>query len=126
MIRVAVNWQSPLSEENLARKLPSAVRQLESAVLASCEPFVPYKTGQLCRSGHASGSGTAGSVTWSAPHAAECYYANRSFNKKHHPHATARWFDAAKAADFESWRRTAAHAVADALRMGSPERRESR
>ena len=116
MIRFTVNYSSPLSAARMEQKIPQVLRTLESAVLASCEPYVPYRTGELCRSGHASGSGSAGSVTWSAPHAAECYYARRSFQKKIHPHATARWFEAAKAAELESWRKTAAAALTDGTR----------
>ena len=108
MIVFTVDRNIPMLRSNLEKYLPGAVRAVESAVLNSCEPFVPYRTGQLCRSGHTSGVGLQGSVTWSAPHAAECYYASRSFGKKHHPHATSRWFEAAKAKDMEQWRMAAA------------------
>lgn len=81
----------------------SSVRQiLERQVLDSCEPYVPYNTGNLCRSGKTSG----GYVIWDADYASDCYYANRSFNKKHHPKACARWFEAAKSENLENWKRT--------------------
>lgn len=111
MIRITTDWKLPMIRANLEKNIPSALRRLESDVLASCEPYVPYRTGELCRSGHPSGSGSTGSVTWSAPHASECYYARRSFGKKFHPHATSRWFEAAKAADLEQWRRTVSSAL---------------
>ncbi len=84
-------------------RIESTVRSLEAAVLASCEPFVPYYTGRLCSSGHASGVGVNGEVTYSADYASECYYASREFNKKKHPRATAYWFEAAKSEDLERW-----------------------
>lgn len=108
MIRITADWKMPMIRANLEKRLPDACRELEKAVLKSCEPYVPYRTGKLFRSGHPSGSGTGGSVTWSASYASECYYARRSFGKRVHPHATARWFEAAKAADLENWCRTAA------------------
>ena len=111
MIRVTAEYRLPGLLTGMDRRLPDAVRAVEAAVLNSCEPFVPYRTGELCRSGHASGSGAQGSVTWSASHSAKCYYASRSFGKKIHPRATARWFEAAKAADLEQWRKAAADAL---------------
>lgn len=92
----------------LDNRMESTVRSLESAVLVSCEPFVPYYTGRLCSSGHASGVGINGEVTYSADYAAECYYASREFNKKKHPRASAYWFEAAKAEDLSKWISTAA------------------
>lgn len=121
MLRMNVKYSMPAMLSETQARIPAALRRLETAVLASCEPYVPYRTGALCRSGHPSGSGASGSVTWSASHAAECYYARRSFGKKHHPHATSRWFEAAKAADLEAWRKTAA----DALTTSAAERRGS-
>jgi len=111
MIRFTANCSLSAIRADLSRNVPAALRSLENAVLASCEPYVPYRTGELCRSGHPSGNGHVGQITWSAPHASECYYARRSFGKKFHPHATARWFEAAKAADLENWRNTAARAL---------------
>lgn len=112
MIRVTVDWKLPMLTVDMEKTVPTALRRLESAVLASCDPYVPYQTGELCRSGHPSGNGLSGSVTWSAGHASECYYARRSFNQKIHPHATSRWFEAAKAADLESWRKLTADVFA--------------
>jgi len=113
MLKITADWKMPMIRVNLEKRVPGALRVMEAAVLKSCEPYVPYRTGELCRSGHPSGAGSEGAVTWSASHAAECYYASRSFGKKIHPHATARWFEAAKAADLESWRRAAAAALTD-------------
>lgn len=98
----------PLAEQ-LGKNLPAAVRKLEAAVLRSSEPFVPYRTGRLCASGHASenirlsGSGAEGEVSWDAPYASQCYTAEWRFGRQHHPLACARWFEAAKAAELPLW-----------------------
>lgn len=84
-------------------KIPAALRALESEVLSSSEPYVPYKTGRLCASGCASGSGERGEIRYTAPYAKECYYAARSFSKKHHPHACAAWVEAAKSQNAAQW-----------------------
>ena len=91
----------------LLSRIPNASRQVQQAVIASCEPFVPYRTGELCRSAVAVGTGTEGMVVYTAPHASLCYYADRPFSGKHHPRACAHWFEAAKAADLSRWIQTA-------------------
>lgn len=95
----------------LLARVPSAARQVQEAVIASCEPFVPYRTGELCRSAVPMGSGMDGMVVYTAPHASLCYYAERPFSKKVHPQACAHWFEAAKAADLAKWIGTAASAL---------------
>lgn len=111
MIKISVTTDIGSLTQSIEKRIPAAVRALESAVLSSCEQFVPYRTGELCRSGHATGSGMHGEITWSAAHAHECYYAEREFGKKHHPHATARWLEAARAVSGSDWARTAADAL---------------
>lgn len=96
--------------ETLDKRRGTAVDALGKAVLASCDPYVPYRTGRLARSGTASG----GIVSWTAPYAHDCYYANRPFRREVHPLAVAGWFEAAKAVDLEIWRRK----VADTLGNG--------
>lgn len=117
MLNLTVTAQlSPLTA-GLERNLSAAARKLETEVLRSCEPFVPYNTGRLCASGHASGSGTSGEVVWDAAYAAECYNASREFNHRHHPRACARWFEAAKASDLPLWIDAVKEALS--LRVGS-------
>lgn len=87
----------------VSSSFPALLRKLEEKIISSCEPFVPYDTGNLCNSGKATGVGERGEVTYSAEYAAVCYYSSRSFNKKKHPHACARWFEAAKASDLTDW-----------------------
>lgn len=110
MVRLTVRMSGDVGRRVQSR-VPAAVRRVEAAILRSCDPYVPYRTGNLLRSGHAVGTGSEGEVIYSALYARECYYADRPFNKKHHPHATARWLEAAKAADLPSWIRAAAEGL---------------
>lgn len=119
MINITVTTNLGSLTQSFDRRIPAALRAVESAVLMSCGPFVPYNTGELYRSGHASGDGMHGEVTWSASHAGECYYANREFNRKHHPHACARWFEAAKAVDGGKWAAAAAGVLSSSSVGGS-------
>lgn len=93
--------------EKLLSRVPQAQRILARAVLASCEPFVPYNTGALCRSGQAGDN----AVLYTAGHAAKCYYSRRPFRKDKHPQACAGWFEAAKAVSLETWRAETAQAL---------------
>ena len=83
---------------------PAIGRAVGEAVIASSEPYVPYRTGRLASSVtlDVREDGT-GEVRWTAPYAEECYYAARPFSRRVHPLATARWFEAAKAADGPAW-----------------------
>lgn len=101
----------------LLSRIPSAARQVQQAVIASCEPFVPYDTGELCRSATPMETGAEGMVVYTAPHASLCYYAERPFRRTHHPQACAHWFEAAKAVDLAKWVDTAASALSDTRTM---------
>ncbi|MGN1346530.1 MAG: minor capsid protein [Eubacteriales bacterium] len=111
MVKVTMS-ASGVAEPLLAR-IPAAVRAVEQAVIASCEPFVPYRTGALCRSAAPAGEGTEGLVVYTAPYASLCYYAERPFRTRYHPQACAHWFEAARAVDLEHWAETAASVLCD-------------
>lgn len=104
------------SISGIARRMtvlgPAVGRALGEAVIRSSEPYVPYRTGRLASSVTLDvGEDGAGEVRWTAPYAQECYVASRPFSKKVHPLATARWFEAAKAADGPLWIAAAQEAV---------------
>ncbi len=96
----------------LLSRVPEAERVLRRSVIASCEPFVPYRTGELCRSVVEDEGGRR--IVYTAEHASSCYYATRPFSKRKHPSATAHWFEAAKSVDMTKW----CGAVAAALSGG--------
>lgn len=83
----------------IQRASASAQAKLCERVLTDSAEYVPYRTGRLCSSGKVG----AGIITWTADYARECYYADRTFSKKAHPKATARWFEAAKSANLAGW-----------------------
>ena len=94
-----------------ARRLPTAARMLGEAVRASCDPYVPYRTGRLASSVKLTLTAEGAELAWTAPYAAECYYASRAFNQKIHPDACAHWFEAAMAADRGLWEETVRSAL---------------
>lgn len=122
MVKVTVSFPGGGMDKMLSSRIPAASRELQRAVIASCEPFVPYRTGELCRSAEASGTGMQGTVVYTASHAARCYYAERPFSRKVHPQACARWFEAAKAADLGLWRQRTAAVLAEKGGRPLPER----
>lgn len=92
----------------------AAVGTLGDAVMRDCERFVPYDTGNLCRSAsripvteEADLLGCA--VVWSSPYASAVYYGDTRgirYRTEHHAHARARWFEGAKASDAPAWTQT--------------------
>ena len=92
----------------------SAVERLGDAVMRDCEIYVPYDTGELCRSvgrGMAAASpGRIGcDIVWDAPHASSVYYGDLrgvQFRTEHHAHARARWFESARATCMDAWLET--------------------
>lgn len=94
-------------------RIPQAEEKLRRAVIDSCEPFVPYRTGELCRSVISEGTGNDGRIVYTARHAALCYYASRPFSKNVHPTACAHWFEAAKSSDMGQWLTVVSSAISD-------------
>lgn len=107
MLKADVHINAAGIPEKLLSGVPRARRALAQAVLTSCEPFVPYNTGALCRSGTAGD----GFVTYTAGHAARCYYSRRPFRRDKHPQACGQWFEAAKAVSLSQWRQETAKAL---------------
>lgn len=90
-------------------KIPVATAALAEEVVASCEKYVPYRTGWLMRNVEIRDSTSfSKNIAYTVPYASECYYATRQFSKKRHPLATARWFEAGKSAHLKDWCNTVA------------------
>lgn len=106
-VRGMINVTYDLSgiKDALDVKASLAAKTLSEKILSDCEPYVPYRTGALCRSGHTVADENGYRVVWDASYASECYYASRSFSKRKHPRATARWFDAAAESRGGGWMR---------------------
>lgn len=101
MINVTCNLSGIKNAVSVSASL--SAKTLSERILSDCGQYVPYRTGALFRSGHTSADGDGYRVVWDASYASECYYASRSFSRKRHPKATARWFDAAAEARGENW-----------------------
>jgi hypothetical protein len=101
-VKTSVSLPHPSPEKCRALSLATA-----AAVLASSEPYVPYRTGKLCESGHVRSERDGAVVVWDVSYAKECYEAHRPFSREVHPLATARWVEAARATDGEVWEKTA-------------------
>lgn len=114
MIKISIRTSTTHAAQRIIQRIPAAEMALSRAVLASCEPYVPYRTGELCRSGTAG----RGVVRYTAGHAEKCYYSKKPFSKAKHPQACAYWFEAAKAVDLPAWKNAAALALSGAKTEG--------
>lgn len=85
--------------QKLGQQKETVQKELCVMVLSSCGEYVPYRTGFLYSSGKITDMG----IAWTADYAGKCYYNDRTYSKKAHPKATARWFEAAKSAHLNEW-----------------------
>ncbi len=84
----------------------NAVNALADEVAAGTEEYVPFRTGRLMNSVRTENkSSSRAEVKYTVWYANECYYATHPFSKKRHPKATARWFEAAKSAKLDLWKK---------------------
>jgi len=112
---VLVDFDTERLERIFASRCDAAVTVLADKVRRDSEPYVPYDTGALCRSVRtveaAEGEGQyVRQIRWEVPYAAAVYYGDSrgvSFHTEHHPHACARWFEAARVACTAAWGKSA-------------------
>lgn len=110
------------TEEKLLRRCAAAEEALGRAVLASCDPYVPYDTGRLAGSAVlriSPDTRMRGEIVWNTPYAKAVYFGDLrgvTYSAEHHPHAAARWFEAAKSTELADWTRRAAAAAGGAVR----------
>lgn len=84
------------------------VDELGERMMMDIEPFVPFDTGALARSGHMEGH----SIVYDAPHAEKMYNSPNKMRTQAHPLATARWIEVAEEIHGEKWRNLARHLIA--------------
>lgn len=86
-----------------AGNIAAAQRFLDSSVLKDSEPYVPYKSGHLARSGQRGTSIGSGQVRYTAPYARKQYYLYPVKNTNVHKQASMQWFEKAKAVKKSDW-----------------------
>lgn len=89
-----------------APRYREAQKYLDSEVLRTSAPYTPMRTGELMRSGDKGTNVGSGEVIYNAPYAKTMYYGlSYNFSKDKHPQACAQWFEKAKAANIDSWKK---------------------
>jgi len=97
--------------EKFRPRLMKAEEELVSSVVKDTDPFTPYRTGKLAHSVTVEKGSESSQIRYTADYAHECYYAEHPFGRRFHPHATARWFEAAKSVALPSWRKKIADII---------------
>lgn len=101
-VRVVMNTQQCVAR--FSPRYRAAQKWLDNEVLKDCEPYVPFRTGNLARSGPLGTKLGSGKVIYNAPYARRVYYARGTkFSKQKHPQACAEWFEKAKAVRLKHW-----------------------
>ena len=94
---------------SIADKCTPTLAELAAKVVEDTDKYVPYRTGWLKRCVRVDdNTSVRKKVVYFASYASECYYADHPFSRRRHPLATARWFEASKAANLDAWRSFAA------------------
>ena len=82
----------------------AAQKYLDSTVLKDTDKYVPMRTGVLKKSGILGTRIGSGHIEYIAPYAKKLYYGTRlRFSTSRHPLAQAKWFEASKAVNKQSW-----------------------
>lgn len=96
-------------EGELVKRIEAAAtkaqKQLDARVLSDSNYWCPLDTGTLMRSAELATRLGSGQLEWRTPYAQKQYYGDFDHTKSLKPHATAMWFETAKAQNAEDWRR---------------------
>lgn len=106
MIRINVKYAhiTHRADSTLEKNLIRAQKYLDSTVLKDTDKYTPMRTGFLKKSGIIGTRIGTGLIEYTAPYARKCYYGEHiKFRKTHHPLAQAKWFEASKAANKDTW-----------------------
>jgi hypothetical protein len=94
--KAELTW-NPDFKEKWNRRYTEAQIFVDSEVLRSCEPYVPFDTGMLMHSGTLGTEIGSGTVQWIAPYARYQYYMkNRKKVNERKPLAGSFWFERMK------------------------------
>ncbi len=81
-----------------------AQQWLDNEVLKDTDPFVPFRSGSLEKSGILGTVVGSGDIVYNAPYAGHQYYGlDFDFDRSSHPQAQSQWFEASKAVNKEKW-----------------------
>lgn len=79
-----------------------AQKFLDSEVLRTTSPFVPFRTGALMKSGQLGTVIGSGEVIWNAPYAARQYW-NTVLSRSYDAQRGGKWFERAKSSFKSGW-----------------------
>ncbi|XLP25991.1 minor capsid protein (plasmid) [Bacillus toyonensis] len=116
MIRVNVRVDTHQIESKVMEATQKAQFALDEQVLKDSNFYAPEDTTELKRSGVRHSRPGEGHVGWDTPYARRLYY-NPQYNFSHDVNVNAQglWFEAAKAAHTEDWKRIVEQTMKDNL-----------
>lgn len=102
---IDLNAQFQWNDRNrISGNIERAQKYLDSQVLKDTDKYVPMRTGILVKSGIIGTVIGSGEIEYTAPYARKVYYGvNINFSKSRHPLACAKFFEASKAVNKQSW-----------------------
>lgn len=109
-LSIDIDWSR--IEKEVEKKSLTSQKALALSVIEDTEDFVPFMTGTLYKSVNEASDVEHGEVAWDTPYARHLYYGIHyksykpmTFNRVSHHHASAFWFENAKAVYLDKWKR---------------------
>lgn len=100
---VKLDFSASVLQKQIEDDLKNAVIKTLHGVVKDIEPYVPYDTGELCKSVKVDENNL--SIVWTAPHAEYVYDMPKtnSFSKEVNTQATSNWVGEALSAHNKKW-----------------------
>lgn len=102
-MKLTLKLNQQYTENRFAVKYKKAQQWLDNEVLKDSDPYCPFRTGNLARSGQRGTQLGSGKIVYNAVYASRCYYGKFNFSKDKHPLACRQWFEKAKGVNKKKW-----------------------
>ena len=101
---VTVDFDEGALVDRIEEAAARAQMLLDTRVLSDANYWCPLDTGTLIHSAELATRLGTGQIEWRAPYAAKQYWGDFDHTRSLKPHATAMWFETAKAQNLNEWK----------------------
>lgn len=103
-VRIEMGVNSLLNPNVPDKRINEAQKWLDNEVIKDCNPYVPFRDGDLATSVIRHTVLGSGQIVYQTPYAVRVYHSNGwNFNKKPHELATDHWAEPAKANNLDKY-----------------------
>lgn len=103
-VKVSINPDGMLGNAS-AQRFSTAQKWLDNEIIKDCNPYVPFRTGNLATSAIRHTVIGSGQIVYKTPYVNVVYDSNGwHFNAEIHPLATDHWLDVVKPLQIDKWK----------------------